>query len=414
MDREIAPEVRRRRVMRRSAVVLIAVAAAAFCLAAGIRWLRPSIRRGEVRIARVERGAVDATLQAAGTVIPLVEQVVSSPVEARILRIGRRAGDRVRPGDELLTLDTSQSRLEADRLGERVAQKESESAQLRLRLEETLASLEAQLEQKRLDATIVQYTSQQKTRLGEAGLASQQDVLAAAASAKKSEIEIRQLQEAIVRSRRSAQAQLAAAANDVAIVRRERDESRRQLGLAMLRADRAGILTSVVSEEGATVRKGDVLARIADLSAYRIVATISDIHAAKLSRGMRARMRLDGAALVDGIIDSIDPRIENGIVRFYVSLDQPSHARLRNNLRVDVHVIAAQRNDVLRIARGSLGQSDVEEVFVIRGDRAVRARVRYGLAGLDTIEITSGAAEGDAIVISNMNDYEGIKQLRMK
>src|SRR5687767_4739803 len=179
MDREIAPEVRRRRVMRRVAVVLIAVAAAAFCLAAGIRWLRPSIRRSEVRTARVERGAVDATLQATGTVIPLVEQVVSSPVEARILRIGRRAGDRVRPGDELLTLDTSQSRLEADRLGERVAQKESESAQLRLRLEETLASLEAQLEQKRLDATIFQYTSQQKARLGEAGLASQQDVLAA-------------------------------------------------------------------------------------------------------------------------------------------------------------------------------------------------------------------------------------------
>jgi HlyD family secretion protein len=182
----------------------------------------------------------------------------------------------------------------------------------------------------------------------------------------------------------------------------------------MLRADRNGVLTWMVSEEGATVRKGDVLARIADLSAYRVTATISDIHAAKLSRGMRARVRLDGASLVDGTIENIDPRIESGIVKFSVSLDQPAQARLRNNLRVDVHVVTAGRSDALRVERGSLGQSDVEDVFVVRGDRAVRTRVRYGLAATDTIEIVSGAVAGDTLVISNMNNYEGINQLRLE
>ncbi len=413
MDREIAPEVRTRRIVRRVVIALVVVAAIVFSVAAMAQWLRPSIDRSEVRIARVERGAVEATLQAGGTVVPLVEQVVSSPVEARILRIGRRAGDRVRAGDEILTLDIAESRLDADRLAERVAQKEHENSQLQLRLDETLASLEAQIEQRRLDATILQYTSQQKSKLGEAGLASEQEVLAARAGAKKSEIEIRQLEEALVRARRSRQAQLAAAANDLAIANRELGESRRQLGLAMLRADRDGVLTSVVSEVGATVRKGDLLARIADLSAYRVVATISDVHAAKVSRGMRARIRLDGANLVDGTVESIDPRIENGVVRFYVALDQPAQPRLRNNLRVDVHVVTEQRNAALRITRGALGQSDVEDVFVIRGDRAVRTRVRYGLAGSDAIEIVSGIAEGDAIVISNMNDYAGIEELRI-
>ena len=413
MDREIAPEIRTRRIVRRVVIVVVAVAAIAFSVAAMAQWLRPSIDRSDVRIARVERGTIEATLQAGGTVVPLVEQVVSSPVEARILRIGRRAGDRVRSGDEILTLDIAESRLEVDRLAERVAQKESENAQLRLRLDEGIATLEAQIEQRRLDATILQYTAQQKSKLGEAGLASEQEVLAARAAAKKSEIEIRQLEEALVRAGRSRQAQMAAAANDLAIAQRERDESRRQLALAMLRADRDGILTSVVSDVGATVRKGDVLARIADLSAYRVVATISDIHAAKVSRGMRARIRLDGSDLVAGTVESIDPRIENGTVRFYVALDQPAQPRLRNNLRVDVHVVTAARSDALRVTRGALGQSDAEDVFMIRGDRAVSARVRYGLAGSDAIEIVSGAAEGDALVISNMNDYAGIKELRL-
>jgi HlyD family secretion protein len=182
----------------------------------------------------------------------------------------------------------------------------------------------------------------------------------------------------------------------------------------MMRADGDGVLTWIVPEVGATVRRGDVLARIADLSSYRVVATISDIHAAKLGRGMRARVRLDDATFVGGFIESVDPRIENGVVRFFVALDEPAHRGLRNNLRADVYVVTARRGDAQRVRRGALGQSDVEEVFVIRGERAVRTSVRYGLAGLDEIEIASGAVVGDQIVISNMNDYAGIKELRLE
>ena len=414
MDREIAPEVRQKRIVRRLAIVLIALAAIVFSFAATISFLRPSAKRRDLRVARVERGAIESTLQASGTVVPRVEQVVSSPVEARVLRIDRRPGDAVRSGDGLVTLDTAGAQLDAERLQQVVSQKESNAAQLRLGLDEAIASLQAQIEQKQLDATILKYTSQQKSKLGQAGLASEQEVLAAAASAKKSDIEIRQLNEALERSRRSRAAQLAAAENEVAIARRERDESRRQLALAMMRADRGGIVTWVVPEVGATVRRGDILARIADLSAYRVVATISDMHASKLSAGMRTRVKLDDAASVGGTIDSVDPRIVNGVVTFSVALDEPAHPRLRNNLRVDIYVVTARRPNALRVARGSLAQSDAEEVFVVRGDRAVRTKVRYGLTNEQQVEIVSGAAEGDEVVISNMNDYAGVREVRLK
>ena len=51
---------------------------------------------------------------------------------------------------------------------------------------------------------------------------------------------------------------------------------------------------------------------------------------------------------------------------------------------------------------------------MLRGDRAVRMSVRYGLAGEKQIEIVEGAREGDEIVISNMTDYTGVKELRVK
>lgn len=413
MDREIAPEVRQRRVVKRVAMVIALVVIAGFSLAATVEWVRPSLKKNEIRTARVERRPVEATVDATGTVVPLVEQVVSSPVEARVVRIGRRAGEQVHAGDELLTLDTGAARLDAERLAERVAQKENELARLRLTLDETKASLSAQLEQKRLDAQILHYTAEQKAKLRADGLAAEQETLAANAAAKKSDIEIRQLEQALARAQTSSVAQLAATEMDVRIARRERDEAARQLELAMLRADRDGVLTWVVSEEGATVRRGDVVARVADLSTYRIVATISDIHAARLAAGQHAIVKLDDATRIDGTISSVDPRIENGVARFWISLATPSHPKLRNNLRADVSVVTGTRGNVLSVTRGALAQSDNSHAFVVRGDELVRANVRYGLSGNDRIEI-EGLNEGDEVVISDMTDFADVKKVRIR
>jgi HlyD family secretion protein len=413
MDRDITREERNRRNLRRGLTAVVAIAAAAFCLAATVEWLRPSLDKRDVLIARVERGSVEATLQASGTVVPLVEQVVSSPVEARVLRIGRRAGASVRSGDELLTLDTAATRLEVERLDDRVASEQSENEQLRLRLDETIATLQAQLEQKKLDAEIVHYTATQKEKLRRDGLTADADALAAAATARKTDIELRQLNEALRRSEQSRAAQLAAARNELSSAIRDREESRRQLDLAMLRADRAGVLTWVVPEVGATVRRGDVVARIADLSAYRVTATISDVHSSRISQGMRAYVKIDDETL-GGFVDSVDPRIESGVMKFSVTLDAPSHTRLRNNLRADVLVVTGRRNGTLVVRRGALGRTTADAAFVVRGDNALRVPVRFGLGGDDTIEIVSGLREGDRVVISDMTEFEDVEKVRLR
>src|SRR4051812_43382945 len=190
MDREITAEVRKRRTVRIVATSVIAVAAAAFFLAATVEWLRPSLSRADVQTARVTRGAVEATVQANGTVVPLLEQVVSSPVEARVLRVSHRAGAVLHKGDELLALDTAATRLEAERLGDRVTTKESENEELRIRLDEDVATRLAQIEQQKLDIEILHYTATQKEKLAKDGLAAEQESLAAKAAAKKGDIEL--------------------------------------------------------------------------------------------------------------------------------------------------------------------------------------------------------------------------------
>lgn len=414
MDREIAQEVRTRNIIRRVVTVMAILAVAGGALAAAVEWLRPSLKRRDIQTARVVRGTVEETLQASGTVVPLVEQVVSSPVEARVVGIGRRAGDRVAIGDELLTLDTAATQLDFVRLAERLQQKESEDAQLRIRLDESIATLQAQIDQKKLDVEILRYTADQKEKLRSEGLTAQQEALAAAAQAKKADIELRQLQDALVRTRRSRDAQLASSTLDLSIARREREESKRQLDLAMMRAPSAGVLTWMVTDQGSTVRRGDILARIADLSTFRVSATISDIHAARLSAGQRARVKLDDDTTVAGTIESIDPRIDNGVVRFFVTLDEPAHPRLRNNVRADVWVVTSHRRNVLSARRGRLGENSESYAFVVREDELVRVPVRFGISGNESIEIVSGLREGDEVVISDMSDSMRVERLRLK
>ncbi|HEY2090514.1 MAG TPA: HlyD family efflux transporter periplasmic adaptor subunit [Thermoanaerobaculia bacterium] len=413
MDRPIEPEVRRNRNLRRVAIAVLSLAAVTFLVHATVKWLRPSIARRDVELARVEIGSVDASLQASGTIVPAFEQVVSSPVDARVLRILHRAGDHVHAGDELVALDTSAAKLDTDRLADSVAAKLGEQAELKLRIEENLATLRAQAETKKLDRDILQFKAQENATLAREGLVSSQDNLAAAASLKKSEIELQQLGEALARARRTGDAQLASITAAIATLQRERQESQRQLSLAMMGADRGGVITSIVEDAGAALRKGDVVARIADLSSYRVAATISDLHASELAPGMRVRVKLDDTTSIGGAITSIDPRVENGSVRFWIALDERSHPKLRNNVRADVFVLTSQRSNALRVKRGSLGNSAVEDVFVLRGGDLVRTQVRWGVEGESALEVASGLRAGDQIAINNMSDYSGVDRLRI-
>ena len=236
----------------------------------------------------------------------------------------------------------------------------------------------------------------------------------ASTTSKKSGIELTQLREALARAERSAEAQLAAGEIGAQLLRKERGEAKRQLDLAMMRADRDGVVTWIVPTAGAAVRNGEVVARIADLSSFRVSATIADMYVNRLTPGMRVRVRLDEATTLDGTIASVEPRVENGQAKFFTELDDRTNPKLRNDVRVDVFALTGRRGDALRIKRGALGQTENERVFVKRGERLVSVPVHWGLAGENEIEILSGLAAGDEVVISNMTDYAGVKELRLQ
>jgi HlyD family secretion protein len=414
MDRELESSYRYRRRGRRAVVGLGAVGLVATALVLLPGWLRPAVSRAEVRTGTVDRGPVEGIVEAAGTVAPAFEGVISSPLEARVEKVLKRPGDLVKAGDEILRLDTSSARLDLGKIEDQLARKANEQQQLRITLDRSLSDLRGQIEAQKLDAEAFGYRADQNRKLRADGLVSELTFKASEVEAKKSQIQLAQLQASVDNARRATDAQLQGVELDLATLRKERDDAQRLLDLATTRSDRAGVLTWVVLQEGTTVQRGDVIARIADLDSFRVDATVSDVHSSSLHAGQAVRVRLDDQTL-DGRLSSIDPTIENGAVKFKVDLDDPRHPKLRNALRVDVLVVTDARANALRVPKGPFAQGNgTDDVFVVQGDHAVRRRVRFGLSGYDFYEVLDGLAPGEVVILSDMKDYQHLERVNLQ
>jgi len=414
MDRELDTSYRYRRLGRRAAVGIGVAALVVAVLVLLPGWLRPSVDREQVRMGTVDRGPVEGVVEATGTVVPAFEGVISSPVEARVEKVLKRPGDLVRAGDEILSLDTSTARLDLGKIEDQLARKANEQEQLRISLEKSLGDLRGQIEAQKLDAEAAAYRAEQNRKLRSDGLVSEASFKASETEAKKARIQLAQLQASVEGARRSTAAQLQGVELDLATLRKEREDARRLLERATTRSDRAGVLTWVVPQEGVTVRRGDVIARIADLDSFRVEATVSDIHSSSLHPGQPVRVKLDDQTL-DGRLAAIDPTIENGAVKFKVDLADARNRKLRNALRLDVLVVTDARANAVRVPKGPFAQGGAtENVFVVQGDHAVRRPARFGLTGYDYYEVLDGLAPGEVVILSDMKDYQHLERVNLR
>src|SRR5262249_39857183 len=224
----------------------------------------------------------------------------------------------------------------------------------------------------------------------------------------KTAFELKQLEESKRNAQASTKTQLEGLALEMKTLEQERVEARRQLELATTKSDRHGVLTWVIDEKGA------VLARIADLSAFRVEATVSDVHANRLSFGQAVRVKVNDELTLSGAIARINPTVNNGVITLVVGLEDKSNAQLRSNLRVDVLISAERKDGVLRVRKGpSVGGEGVRDIFVIRGDVALKTAAKFGVAGADHCEVLQGLHEGDEVIISDMTDYMHLNEVKL-
>jgi HlyD family secretion protein len=414
MDRPIDPSVRRRKVTRRCIQTGAGAGAAVLFLVVALRWLSPSIDRDDIRTAVAEMGSVEATITASGTIVPESEQVVATPIESRVLRILHQPGDMLAADDQIVELDLGSALLELGKLDDEISLNVNKTAQLKLELERQLGDLRSQYEADSLKLQYLLVRASQMHRLYEIGGASGDQVRQIELEAQIAQVELAQSERSIVNKRRALEAQYEGVATEHRLLLKERDELQRQLEMAAAKAPRRGVLTWVIPQEGTAVHAGDAIARVADMSAFRVDATVSDVHANSIAVGMPAKVKIADSILV-GEITTIRPTIENGIISVGIGLRDNASPLLHSNQRVDVYIVTAGKERTLRVKRGPFATGRGSgDVFVIRDGVAVRTPVRMGISGFEYVEVADGLSVGDEVIISDVSEYAHRSTIRVR
>jgi HlyD family secretion protein len=413
MDQALNPDIITRR--KRKTALAVAALLATLCVAAwGInRAVSPSVDAAGLMLAEVRVGDIANTINAAGIVIPVHEELVSSPIQTRVAKVHAKLGQQVKAGELLLELDNRAILLAIDALKEQLAQQENRILALTLEMEQKRKQLVSAIELLELDLEATRVKLGRYQTLRKAGGVSAEDLLTAELNVKRNQIQLRQQHEQIDDSKRVTSSNIEGARLQKNILQKQLLQQQELLAQTQVRAPFAGMLSWLLADEGASVATGQLVARVSELNNYKVEASLSDFHARALSAGQKVLVE-QGNVKLDGEVQTVLPEIQNGTVKLLVTLAQPSHAMLRNKLRVEVNIVTEQRKNTLLAEQGpAFNGRGPQDVFVVRDGVARKTTLDIGAGDGKSVEILSGARAGDRLIISDTSRYKERDSVRV-
>ena len=393
-------------------LVVIAVSAAL----ARMEPAAPSVDRSTVLTDTVKRGSIVRQVRGVGTLVPEDTRWIPAVTDGRIERILLRPGARVAANSVILELSNPQ------------VEQDASAARLTLRSQEaTLANLRVQLRNERLtqDSTVASVNAEyQQARLdAEAKEALAKEQLVGSLELKQAEIKADTLKTRLdIEQRRLASAdesidariRVQEAAVDGAREIMRLQESR----LASLKVTPGfeGVLQQVPVEVGQRVGPGTNLARVANPMQLKAELRIAETSAKDIEVGQPAEIDTRNG-IIAGRVSRKDPAAVNGSVLVDVSLTDALPKGAVPDQSVDGTIQLERLENILYVARPSLGQ-DQSTIGLFRlransGD-ADRVQVKLGRSSVNAVEILSGLKEGDTVVLSDMSAWDAVDRVRLK
>lgn len=415
MDREIPKEELRREQRKKwliyggSAVVLIAVFAVLTSL------LRSSVSRKDVVMSTVDRGIIEASVNASGKVVPAFEEIITSPISTRIVEVYCKAGDSVDVGTPLLLLDLQSAQTEMSGLEDQMRMKHYELDQQRINNSTYLSDLAMRIEVKAMTVNRLEAEVANERYLDSLGSGTGDRVRQAELAYRTGRLELEQLRQQLANERQVRDAALKVKELDISVFEKNLGEKRRTLEDAKILSPRKATLTYINNQIGQKVGPGEQIATISDLSHYKVEGEIADAYGDRISVGGKAVVRI-GRDRLAGTVSNITPQSRDGVIAFTVTLDDDHHRRLRSGLKTDVYVMHDVIEDVVRVANGTYytGPGDYELFVLTSENELTRRHVRLGDSNFDYVEVRSGLEPGDQVVVSDMKQFRERDNLKLK
>lgn len=381
----------------------------------GLRYaLKTKVEKADFLFATVQRGDIENAITATGLVVPSFEQQINAPINTEIKNVVLKSGAKVNAGDLIMNLDEEFIKLEYEGLKDQLELKKNNITRSRLEYDKNVKDLDYQNQIMALQIANLEASLVDIKRLEKVGGATAEEVEKAELNLKIKRLEKQKLEnelnfkkQAVVSDKRNLEL-------EVMIQEKKMRELNRKLNETAVKAPQSGVITWLVEDIGKKVTEGEPLVRLANLQNFRIEASCSDRYANSVKVGMSVNVRVNKDK-IKGTITSILPAVENNTIEFIVELENGNNAKLRPNMQVEVFIITGKKENVLRVRNGAAFTGAIQQdLFVVRGNEAVKVTVSIGLSNIDFVEITSNALkEGDKVIVSNMRDFEHLDKIEL-
>jgi HlyD family secretion protein len=384
-------------------VAVAAIAAAGFGVK---RWLgsERSVDAARLRIAEVTRGTLVRDAAVTGRVVAAVSPTLYAPMPGTIT-LAIHAGDAVKKGDVLATIDSPE-------LASELAKQKS-----------TLEQLDAEVGSARIGADRQKLNARRELDEAAIALTTAQRELEAADGAFKAgaipEVEFRRAQDAVetARIREKNAREVAGMAGrsggfDVATARTRHEQQRiavaeleRRVAELTVRAPVDGVIGTLSVHDRQAVTANTPLLTVVDLSHLEVELEVPETYAEDLGIGMRVEVRI-GTANATGTLSAISPEVVANQVVARMRFDGAQPAGLRQSQRLTARILIDERPDVIMLPRGPfLEAQGGRYAYVVEGDLAVRREIRVGVSSVGNVEILEGLTPGQRVVIAGSDTF---------
>jgi HlyD family secretion protein len=414
MDRAIPVSVqRKRRMVKYGKYALIMATVLGLATWLGVLMMT-SVDRKSLIMSEVDQGTIDVSITATGKVVPAFEEVIISPISAQILEVYAHSGDTVDVGTPLLRLDLQSAQIDYSKALDEREIRQQQLVQLTTNTETQLSDRRMQIEVEEMKLGQLEAQLRNEQYLDSLGSGTKDRVRQAEITLRTAQMQLRQLKQQYQNEVRVRQADLRMKQLQDGIADKGLSETRRTLDGANIRSPRKATLTYICSEIGSIVGQGNKVAVISDLTHFKVDGEISDTYSDRVVAGGRVLVKV-GKERLYGTISTVTPLSQNGVITFTVTMDNPSHPKLRSGLKVEVFVITSIKEEVLRIRNGSYytGAGDYTLFILKDANTLVPRTVRLGECNYDYVEVINGLEEGDSVVISDMQKFKGKEKIRM-
>jgi HlyD family secretion protein len=369
------------------------------------RITRPQL---PVRVARVARHDLTKPDSTNGRVEPQHNYEAHAPAPGIVKRLYVHAGEQVKAGELLLSLDDADavSRVATALTAVRGAQANLDAIRAGGTQEEQL-NLSNNLAKAQVDVDTAQKNLATLQQLQAQGSASASEVTSARQTYNAAELNLQSLQKR--KTDRYAKGDVVHAESSLTDAKASYQAAQAVVEQSNVRAPFAGTVYSLPVSQTEFVQQGQLLLQMADLTRLQVRAYFDEPDIGALAVGQEASIQWDAkpAHLWSGRVIALPSTIISYTTRnvgeTLISID-PSDQTLPPNANVTVKVTTQDVRDVLSVPRDAVHrEGGIDYVFLVHGNSIRRKDVKTGAINLAYEQILSGLNEGDEVALGTTN-----------